>query len=184
MAVVVNPTRHHRAPRPPWMRCEPPHHDSLLAAFIVALLMVSAITFVVLAPEEQDAIARTLVTALRRREPARPLDGAVSPLSGVGDGEEHAPARRSPAPGADEIQQDDGSSLPRLTVGGRARVVNTDGVGVVLRTAPRDGARRPAGLLEGMNVSVLDLVGGEWAYVQSGTGQPGWVPARFLAPSD
>ena len=49
-----------------------------------------------------------------------------------------------------------------MAVGTRAKVANTDGLGVVLYAAPRDNARQPAGLLEGTPVTVLERSGDEW----------------------
>ncbi len=62
------------------------------------------------------------------------------------------------------------------------RVANTDGLGVVLRTAPSDGARVPRGLMEGTRVTVLDRSGDAWVLVRAENGQEGWVPPRYLAP--
>lgn len=63
-----------------------------------------------------------------------------------------------------------------------ARVANTDGVGVVLYTAPRTGGRSPRGLLEGARVTVVEAPGQEWARVRAPNGLDGWVPTRYLAP--
>lgn len=71
-----------------------------------------------------------------------------------------------------------------LAVGGHAKVVNTDGQGVVLYAAPRPSGRQPAGLLEGTVVTVLELQDADWAQVQSASKQTGWVHASFLAPAD
>jgi hypothetical protein len=76
------------------------------------------------------------------------------------------------------------ADAPGLTVGARARVANTDGLGVVLHTAPRADARRPAGLLEGTRVTVVELVGAEWARVQAEARQDGWVATAFLAATE
>ena len=75
-------------------------------------------------------------------------------------------------------------SVPALAVGRGARVANTDGLGVVLHAAPRAGARKPAGLLEGTTVTILELADAEWARVQSAARQDGWVPVAYLAPGD
>ena len=66
----------------------------------------------------------------------------------------------------------------------RFRVANTDGVGVVLHTAPRRDARVPRGLMEGARVTVVERVGTEWARVRSDDGQEGWVGASYLAAGD
>ena len=68
-----------------------------------------------------------------------------------------------------------------LAVGARARVANTDTMGVVFYAAPRDGTRQPAGLLEGTMVTVLEHSGEEWARVQSDSKKSGWVRAQYLA---
>ena len=67
--------------------------------------------------------------------------------------------------------------------GRRARVVKTSGRGVVLYSSPRQGARLPAGILEGAVVSILETSGAEWTRVQ-GTGQTGWVRSEFLGPAN
>ena len=64
----------------------------------------------------------------------------------------------------------------------RLRVTNTDGLGVVLHTAPRKDARVPRGLLEGTRVTVLERSGDDWAHVRADNGQEGWVPSQYLAP--
>lgn len=64
----------------------------------------------------------------------------------------------------------------------RFRVANTDGMGVVLHTAPSRDARVPRGLIEGTSVTVLERVGSEWAHVRSDSGQEGWIGAAYLAP--
>ncbi|MCC7371067.1 MAG: hypothetical protein IT306_21815 [Chloroflexi bacterium] len=64
--------------------------------------------------------------------------------------------------------------------GRRARVVRTDGRGVILYSAPRDGARTPAGVPEGGLVTVLS-VQGSWAQIQLDARRTGWVPVQFLA---
>jgi hypothetical protein len=64
------------------------------------------------------------------------------------------------------------------------RVANTDGLGVVLHTAPDRSARVPRGLMEGARVTVLQRRGSEWALVRAENGQEGWVGAAYLAPTD
>jgi hypothetical protein len=64
--------------------------------------------------------------------------------------------------------------------GKRARVVRTGGRGVVMYSAPRQGARLPAGFPEGSVVSVLGVTG-DWTQVE-GSGRSGWVKSEFLAP--
>jgi hypothetical protein len=67
--------------------------------------------------------------------------------------------------------------------GRRARIVKTGGRGVVLYSSRRQGARLPAGILEGAIVSVLETSGAEWTRVQ-GAGQTGWVRSEFLGPAN
>jgi Bacterial SH3 domain len=75
-------------------------------------------------------------------------------------------------------------SRPAPGPGEAARVAHTDGQGVVLRTAPREDARVPRGLLEGARVTVIERPEGEWAQVRGETGLEGWVPIEFLAAPD
>ena len=65
-------------------------------------------------------------------------------------------------------------------VSGAARIANTDGLGVVLYTAPRAGARSPRGLLEGASVTVVEASGADWTRVRALSGLDGWVPTRYL----
>jgi SH3-like domain-containing protein len=62
----------------------------------------------------------------------------------------------------------------------RARVSNTDGLGVVLRASPRMEDRTPRGLLEGATVTVVERSGSDWFRVRGDNGLEGWVPARYL----
>jgi len=71
-----------------------------------------------------------------------------------------------------------------LESGRRVRVVNTDGRGVVLYSAPHQGGRQPAGLLEGTTVSVLETFGADWVRVQADSRRTGWVRAEYLAPAE
>ena len=91
-----------------------------------------------------------------------------APIAAASDADSPGAAADGPAP------------LP----GQAARVARTDGQGVVLRTAPRENARVPRGLLEGARVTVLDQPDGEWAHVRGDNGLEGWVPIEFLAASD
>jgi SH3-like domain-containing protein len=63
----------------------------------------------------------------------------------------------------------------------RAMIANTDGAGVVLRNSPNDGDRRPAGFLDGTNVTILERSGTDWVRVRADNGQQGWIPSRYLA---
>ena len=75
-------------------------------------------------------------------------------------------------------------ALNPTPVADRFRVANTDGLGLVLYTAPRRDARVPRGLLEGTHVTVLERVGSEWARVRADNGQEGWVSAAYLDPAE
>ena len=79
----------------------------------------------------------------------------------------------------------DTSSRQAADGNGRARVANTDGVGVVLRSEPRLDARTPRGLPDGAQVTVLERSGADWARVRAeSSGLEGWVPSQYLAPAD
>lgn len=66
----------------------------------------------------------------------------------------------------------------------RGRIANTDGAGVVLRNSPNDGDRRPAGFLDGTNVTVVARSGNDWVQVRADNGLQGWIPARYVAPAN
>ncbi len=66
----------------------------------------------------------------------------------------------------------------------RARVANTDGQGVVLRASPRDEDRTPRGLMEGVQVSVLEWSGTNWVRVRADNGAEGWVPTKYLTAAN
>ena len=53
-----------------------------------------------------------------------------------------------------------------------------------LKNSPRPSARQPAGLMEGMAVTVQEVSGTEWARVQADNRQTGWVRAEYLAPTN
>ena len=65
-----------------------------------------------------------------------------------------------------------------------ARIANTDGAGVVLRNSPNDADRRPAGFLDGTNVTVVNRAGNDWVQVRADNGQQGWIPARYLTAAN
>jgi hypothetical protein len=164
------------------MRSQPPRHDTLLAALMVVVALASIASVVLSAPVFTVTVPRTLFGVTRRSVETRPRDGSVAVATatpGVGIEEPAGAPSESPAePGPLELA----AAAPGLALGTQARIVNTDGVGVVLHAAPRAGARRPAGLLEGRTVTVLELAGVEWARVQADAKLAGWVPTSFLAP--
>lgn len=94
-----------------------------------------------------------------------------------------APPETAPstASASTQAQVAAGAADAPLTVGTAARVVNTDGLGVILYGAPRSGARTPRGLLEGARVTVIEASGPDWARVRAPNGLDGWVPARYVA---
>ena len=87
----------------------------------------------------------------------------------------------APAPASTQTQESAGAADAPLTIGTAARVVNTDGLGVILYGAPRSGARTPRGLLEGARVTVVEASGPDWARVRAPNGLDGWVPTRSVA---
>jgi len=166
------------------MRPLPPRHDALLAALMVVVALASVASATLSAPVYTVTVPRSLIGVTRRSVETRPRDGSVPVATAtLGVGIE-APAGAPPESPAEASPPEFAASAPGLAVGTRARIVNTGGVGVVLHAAPRAGARRPAGLLEGRPVTVLELAGAEWTRVQADGKLAGWVPTGFLAPTD
>jgi hypothetical protein len=159
------------------MRHRADEHHTLLAAFMVTLSIASIMILVRSAPGSEVPASRSLVITLlqsiRTRSSAR-----TAPLATP------APADTPPTPIIESAPDASGPPVPRLVVGGQARVVKTDGLGLILHAAPNTETRRPAGLLEGTTVTILELASDEWARVQAETQQVGWVPTGFLAPID
>lgn len=183
MVMAIRMSRHH-APRPPWMHRRDPPHDTLLAAFMVVLIVATLSSMALSEQRFEVTLPRDLAATFRRSVPTRPVEGAT-PVANRVDATTiqqrtvapQVPITETPSVGT-------GSSAPLLAVGTRARIVKTDGVGVILCAATRADARTPAGLLRGTTVTVLELAGGEWALVRSATQQTGWVPTTFFAPID
>jgi SH3-like domain-containing protein len=71
--------------------------------------------------------------------------------------------------------------VPTGPQGDKGRIANTGGAGVVLRNSPNDGDRRPAGFLDGTNVTVVGRAGNDWVQVRADNGLQGWIPARYVA---
>jgi hypothetical protein len=169
-----------------------------LALGIVALLTAGIVALVLCGKFVEDVtIPRGVLAMAEPTQPIRPVDGATpvtklsaaaldpKPIEAAAAPAASAPADASaPSDTAAQPAAPASSATSALTVGGKARVVNTDGQGVVLYGAPRQSARQPAGLLEGTTVTVLELADSEWARVQSGSRQSGWVHAEFLARAD
>jgi hypothetical protein len=75
-----------------------------------------------------------------------------------------------------------GAPTPQVAAS-RGTIVNTDGVGVVLRNSPNDADRTPRGLMDGAGVTVLERSGADWLHVRADNGQQGWVPAAYVSTS-
>jgi len=185
MAVAVDPHRRHVAHRPPWIRQREAESGAGLALGMIGMLAVGLVALVLSGQFVQVSIPGFIRHVIEPAQPSRPVEGIVAPtrfsaaaLSTKSmDVTAADPADEAVAPVADPAP-------PALAVGARARVVNTDGVGVVLYAAPRANARQPAGLLEGTTVTVLELSDADWARVRSDSRQAGWVHASFLAPAN
>ena len=54
----------------------------------------------------------------------------------------------------------------------------------MLRNSPNDGDRRPAGFLDGTNVTVVERSGNDWVRVRADNGMQGWIPARYVSPAN
>jgi hypothetical protein len=199
MATAVRSRRRPVAHRPPWMRQRDTEPGAGLALGMIALLLVSIGIIVLSGQLVQVTIPRVLAHVVEPSPPTRPIDGAtpvpVTKLSAAALSVDPATlAAPDPAPSASTLSApaapaaapapETPASSSKLAVGSRARVANTDGVGVVLYGAPRPGARQPAGLLEGTSVTVLELAESEWARVQADNRQSGWIHAEFLAPAN
>lgn len=83
------------------------------------------------------------------------------------EGTEAEPPAASPSP------------APAFTAG---TIANTDGLGVLLRTAPNDQARSQRALRDGTAVRVLER-SGDYLRVQAADGTEGWVPAQYVSPA-
>jgi hypothetical protein len=185
MAIAIDPGRRPASPRPLWMRRQTAEPAAALTGLMLGLLLAGFVV-AALVPQLLDAVPLHLPRPRAERSgPVRPTAGVVPPA---------APARAEPAPLQAEpavepavsapAPDERANTAPGLTVGAHARVANTDGLGVVLHTAPRADARQPAGLLEGTRVTVVELVGAEWARVQAENRQDGWVATTFLAAAE
>jgi hypothetical protein len=160
---------------------------------MMALVATALLVILFAGRSVQVSIPRFLVHVVDPAQPSRPIDGAapvttlstaVLPARSINLSAPAAASATAPPPAADESVTQTLAAPQTLAVGSRARVANTDGVGVVLYAAPRPSARQPAGLLEGMSVTVLELADSEWARVQADNRQTGWIHAEFLAPAN
>lgn len=194
MAVAVRANRRRVSHRPPWIRQRDAEPGAGLALGMMALLIVSIGVILVSGQLLQVTIPPFLAHVADPTLPTRPLDGATpvpkltaaalsaNPVTLAAPVDEPA-AMSEPAPPPAAAAQAP-ASPQQLAVGSRARIANTDGVGVVLYSAPRPNARQPAGLMEGTTVTVLERVDTEWARVQADNRQAGWIHAEFLAPAN
>ena len=182
MAIAVHPSRRYVTHRPPWVRQRAAESNAALPLIVVVMLAVG-ITGLLLSSQMLDvSLPRSLARSGGQAASHRPTDGA-KPASAISPS---APAEQARiARGGQEAASPPAAEARwGLATGARARVANTDNLGVVLYAAPRDDARQPAGLLEGTSVTVLDLSGDAWARVQSDSKQSGWVRAAYLVPAE
>ena len=162
--------------------------DTPVLAWLCLLLAMAGLVAVRLATDTVDtdlagghSLARALGYGVSPRlqlgyDPDAPsqLPSSVTPLP-------PPPLQPPEVPAVAASELPDGAAAPNEAQ--RFRVANTDGVGVVLHSAPRQDARVPRGLLEGTRVTVLERSDDEWAHVRADNGQEGWVPLKYLTPS-
>ena len=182
MAIAVHAGRRHVTHRPPWGRHRTAGADAALPLVVVMLLTIGVTALVLSSQLVQVSLPRTLVPAFQPAAPGRPVDGATPVAKWSPSSPNVEPAAAPPVPAAEAASAP--SEPAALAVGARARVANTDNLGVVFYAAPRDGARQPAGLLEGTMVTVLERSDPEWARVQADSKKSGWVRAQYLAPAE
>ena len=146
---------------------------------------VIAVRFVADTAIAEDSITGQVSRALGTGTPKRVQVGYVPPAEAAAapaaDAAVQAPPAAQPEPVAQPTVAPTAAPTPTAN---QFRVANTDGLGVVLHTAPSRSARVPRGILEGTRVTVLERVGSEWARVRSADGQEGWVGAAYLAPAE
>jgi hypothetical protein len=158
----------------------------VLAGFVGARMVASGLDLNL--QDGVDGAAR----ALGYGEPRRIVSGYVPGESREADPAaasaalNAAPAALAPAPLVAPTVASTAVSQPTPTApsANTVRVVNTDGLGVVLHSAPRREARVPRGFLEGAKLIVLERSGDQWAKVRGADGQEGWVSAQYLAPAE
>lgn len=186
MTIAIDPGRGHVPHRPPWMRPRAAETDSALPFVMVVLLTVGATALLLSSQMLDITVPRSLIPKARSTALSRPIQDAPPATALVAaaatEGPTESPAVAPPAPVAEAA-----TPAPEplaLDVGAQARVANTDGLGVVFSSAPRDGSRLPAGLVEGTNVTIVERAGEDWARVQSDGNKAGWVRTAYLAPAD
>ena len=172
--------------RPPWRRPRTTEPDSALPFILVVLLTVGATWLLLSSQMLEITVPRSLVPKTRPAAPNRSIQGTtpMTTMSAAPMMEEptESPVVTPPAPVAETAPL--APEARGVVVGAQAQIANTDGLGVVFYAAPRDGARLPAGLLEGTVITVLELSGGDWARVQSDGRKTGWVHVAYLKPAD
>ena len=187
MALAAPPISRHI----PTRRIGAHEETSRVSAFLMLSLVIlglAGLTMVVQAAQapsvRADRPARVTspsVGAPPAVQPAAPsAEEQPADLAATGPTAPPEPAPNS-APASAQTQEAAGAADAPLTVGTAARVVNTDGLGVILYGAPRNGARTPRGLLEGARVTVVEASGSDWARVRAPNGLDGWVPAQYVA---
>jgi hypothetical protein len=196
VAVAIRSGRRQVTHRPLWVRPHEPESNAALPLIVVVLLTVGVTAWLLSSQMLEVSLPRDVIPRLPPSVPSRPTEGAarmsriaLSATTEPALAAEPAPATEAAQPNAEDAQPVAEEAQPapeshELAIGGRARVANTDNLGVVLYAAPRDGARQPAGLLEGTAVTVLERSGEEWARVQSDSKKAGWVRAQYLVPAE
>ena len=186
MARANDSGRCHGCHRPPWRQPRTTGPDSALPFILVVLLAVGAAWLLLSSQMLEITVPRSLIPKARPAAPSRPIQGTmpVTTMSAAALTEEptESPAVMPLTPVAEMPPL--ASESRGLAVGTQAQVANTDGLGVIFYAAPRDGARLPAGLLEGTMVTVLELAGEDWARVQPTGKKAGWVHVAYLTPAD
>jgi hypothetical protein len=162
--------------------------DTPLLAWLCLLLAMAGLAAVRMATDTVDtdllgghSLAKTLGYGVSQRiqlgydpDAPSPIASSVTPLP---------PPPLQPPVVSDAASQSEPAGGAAPNEGQRFRVANTDGVGVVLHTAPSRAARVPRGLFEGTRVTLIERSGDDWAHVRAENGQEGWVPTQYLAPS-
>ena len=156
---------------------------SKVSAFLMlSLLLMGLAGLIMVVQAFQAPSARA-----ERTRAISPVVGALPTDESVAPSVEQQAA--APVPAADPAPAGDPApasvpavaAAPTLAPNAAAQVANTDGLGVILYTAPRTGARSPRGLLEGARVTVVEASGSDWIRVRAANGLDGWVPTRYLA---
>ena len=186
MATTVDSDRCHGHHRSPWRRPRTTEPESALPFVLVVLLAVGAGWLLLSSQVLEITVPRSLIPTARPFALSRPFQG-TTPVTAMSaaplmDGPTESPAITPPTPAIETIPLPPESR--GLAVGAQARIANTDGLGVVFYAAPRDGARLPAGLLEGTVITILELSGEDWARVQSDGRKTGWVRVAYLMLAD